>query len=251
MALLEVEAHDAQVLLALRNGERRMAYAVANALRTTILAVQSAERGRAQRIFHVRQREFLLRQAAIIKPFPSVAHLETRVAVGQKPRLLLPQFEAGGPRLPVRGRRMAVPLVGSPARPTFAQPVPESLTFKALALRRVSARGQQGKRRLRTDVTIIRRLTGSGAVQWKGTHRTFIINTSLRLPEGGVFQRVGPSENDIRLIYPFKLHVQPLRPILEYERTALPVALREFPIALAAEVRETVRFQLARAGGLA
>lgn len=242
---LTVSADAARVLLALRNGEKRMGYAVSNALRSGILAAQSAVRGRVQSKFQVRPsaRAFILREAAIVKPFPSPAHLETRMAVGTKPRLFLSTFEAGGPRLPAVGRRMAVPVVGGPARPTFAQSVPTSLQFRQLALRPVA----RGRVRRKFDPSVVRVLSGPGAERFAGAQRTFQLPATVREPEGGVFQRVGPKRADVRLVYGFRANVARLDERLRFVATAATAATVEFPAALGREVVATLQFQLARA----
>ena len=59
-------------MLRLRNGQRRLAYAVVNAINNTAKRIQEAERRRVEEEFTVRKRDFLRREAAKIKPFASV-----------------------------------------------------------------------------------------------------------------------------------------------------------------------------------
>jgi len=97
-----------------------------------------------------------------------------------KKRVLLGIFEKGGEKEPAKGKTVAVPLTGGPARPSFSQPVQEEFTFRKLRFRRHN--------------------TKSGKVQWKGEQRTFII------PGLGVLQRVAgkAKSSAARLIYAFE-----------------------------------------------
>ena len=232
---LEVEVGAASVLLAFRNGVKRMGYAVSNALRSTILAVQTAERGRVRSEFHLRRPDFVLREAAIIR-FPSPNNWVASAHVGTKPRFLLAGFETGEPRRPFVGKRVAVPLIGGPARPSFTQPVPPTLLFKALDLKRMSSRGLRRRRGK----------LGTPAPQFKGLQRTFEIQSSTRQPEGGVFQRVAAGPSGIRLVYPFVASPKPLDRRLRFIPTARAVAFSVFPTYLKTEIVSTINFQLAR-----
>jgi len=237
MAVLEVEVRAAGVLQGLRKGETKARYAIVNALNGTIKAVQRAEKEDVTARFTVRKRDFLLRQAAVIKGatggsgFANVAggRFEARVAVGQKPRLLLGQFEVGGPRQPFKGRRAAVPLIGGPARPSFRAEVPGSFTYRALRLRRVRA-GRSGAAQGRP----------SGKPRLRGLQRTFVLEATARQPQGGVFQRTGSGRGDVRLVYPFVAGEQlPRR--LRFLPIARRVAAREMPVRLRAEIRASFR----------
>lgn len=236
MAVFEVEVRAAGVLEGLRKGATKARYAIVNALNGTIKAVQRAEREDVAAHFTVRKRDFLLRQAAVVKGaaggsgFANVAggRFETRVAVGQKPRLLLGQFELGGPRQPVKGRRAAVPLIGGPARPTFRAEVPGSLAYRALRLRKVRAGRGATRGRPRAKPRI------------RGAQRTFVLEATARQPEGGVFQRTGPGRGDVRLVYAF-VSGQQLPRKLKFLSTAHRVAAREMPLRLRAEVRASFR----------
>ena len=132
---LTVDVRAANVLAGLRKAEKRISYAVANALNDTVKAVQRAEREHVGRAFTVRKPEFIGREAAVIRgadwASAPAGRLQARVSVGQKPRLLLGEFEAGGVRRPFAGRRIAVPLTGGPARPSFASPVPAAFRISA------------------------------------------------------------------------------------------------------------------------
>jgi hypothetical protein len=219
---LQCEVRSAEVLLLLRNGEKRMAYAVVNSLNDTAKLVQRAERQRVLGSLTVRRRDFIERQIAVIKPFASVAQAryQVRIAVGEKRRLLLSEFEAGGTREPFVGRNVAIPVTGSPARPSQAASVPESLFVKALQLRR---RG--GKR-------------GRGPIV--GLLETYIV------PGVGIFQRQG--ERSV-LLYAFKPSVRiPRR--LSWVQTARVVVDAAFPLLLARRISETLAYQLRAQGSV-
>jgi hypothetical protein len=253
---LDVRVEAAGVLLALRNGQRRASYAVVNSVNATIKLVQPAVRGRVTSRLTVRKSEFIKREAGVIRGagggsgFASVAQsrFQARIQIGEKDRLLLGKLETGGTRPSFGGgRRVAVPRTGGPARPSFASPVPASLRVQALRLIKVR-RGQVQKtrkgrsKRERRDVAFKAQVTSTGKVQIKGRQRTFILERTSRAPEGGIFQRVGPKRDDIRLIYPFVAGPR-LKKMLEWIQTAHRTALREFgPI-----LRGNVRKELGRA----
>lgn len=250
---IRVSVEVAPLLLRLRNGEKRLAFATVNALNKTALRIQQAERDHLDRAFEVRRPEFLRRQVAVIKreSFASVraGRAFVEIAVGQKPRLLLSSFEQGGERRPFKGKRVAVPLTGSPARPSFASAVPTELRFRALRLVRVRAgevtRTRAGRaRRERRDVGFTPTTTRAGRVQWKGAHRTFLLEQTAKLPHGGVFQRVGPGRDDVRLLYPFVSRPR-LEAKLQFVEIARGVADRYFGEELQRQAIEA----LARSGG--
>jgi hypothetical protein len=118
---IDLQIDTAPLLLRLKNGEKRLAYAVVNAINSTAKRVQEAERERVLRAFVVRKRDFILREAAIIKPFASVKQGRpyAEISVGDKQRLLLRKFEQGAAREPFTpgAKSVAVPLLGRPARP--------------------------------------------------------------------------------------------------------------------------------------
>lgn len=265
----QVEIRDARPLLALRNGAKRQKYAIANALNTTILAVQASVPA------HLKRRGFIVRKQAFFfggfgrrggvankiersdfaKPAPGM--LRARIAVqassiASQRRLLLPQFETGGVRAPMTpgARRTAVPLLGRPARPNLAQGVPPEYTFAGLQLRayrggkKVTRRARGGHVRSETTFGEFGRQKlpqGGQSLQWKGRQRTFLLPEleSGRTP--GVFQRIGRGRGGIRLIYAF---VPPprLEASLGYVTNAQAVVDRTFPTELLVEVRRTLEF---------
>ena len=248
--ILEVKVDAARPLALLRNGGKRMAYAVVKALNDTALQVQKGQREHVAASFTLRKPEFLFRQAAVIKGaergsgFANVGagRFEARIAVGQRPRLLLSGFESGEERRPFKGKHLGVPVTGGPARPTFSSGVTDAYRFQNLSLRRVTARGQQ-KRKRRTSVTIKPHLTGSGKVQWKGTQRTFLLPQTAKAPLGGVFQRVGPGRDDIRMVYSFQ-NPRRLDRRLKFVERGRQIANEHFQRNLLRQVNQTLAYQL-------
>jgi len=216
---INVRIESAELVLRLQNGQRRLAYAVVNAINNTAKRIQEAERRRVEAEFTLRKREFVLRQSAVIKPFASVGRGRpfAEIAVGHKPRLLLSAFERGAVRKPVTpsAKRVAEPVIGGPARPTFAQTVPPELRMGRLRFDRTKT----GRRRVAVTRT-----------------RTYLI------PAVGIFQRIGKKAT--RAVYLFtsgKL----LQPRLEFTRTAEKTADEWFREEMEREVLNA----LGRSGG--
>lgn len=199
--------------------EKNLAYAAVSAINRTALQVQKQAQENVKSRFVLRQPQFVLRQAAIIKPFASVGQGRpyAEIAVGQKPRLLLSEFEQGGQRSPFIGKNVAVPITGSPARPGFSDSVPGNLRITALSLQPSLTTAQRQQRRsikgssaketksMRKNFTSA---AGAGQV-WKGKQRTYMI------PGIGIFQRTGPKKADTVMLYKFKPHPQ-LKPRLGF-----------------------------------
>lgn len=264
-----VEVKDTRPLLALRNGVKRQRYAIANALNTTILAVQASVPAHLKRRgFIVRKQQFFfggfgrrggvankIERSDFAKPAPGM--LRARIAVqassiASQRRLLLPQFETGGRRAPMTpgAKRTAVPLLGRPARPSLAQGVPPEYTFAGLQLRayrggkRVTRRARGGHVRSTTSFGEFGRLRlpeRGQDLQWKGRQRTFLLPDleSGRTP--GVFQRIGRGRGGIRLIYAFVPPPQ-LQANLGFAANAQAVVDRTFPTELLTEVHKTLEF---------
>jgi len=175
---IDLQIDSASLVLRLRNGQRRLAYAVVNAINNTAKRIQDAERRRVEEEFTVRKKDFIRREAAIIKPFASVrqARAFVEIAVGQKPRLLLSAFERGAERKPFTpaARRVAEPVVGGPARPQFIAQVTPELRVGKLRFDRTKT----GRRRA-------------------GVTRT----KSYLVPKVGIFQRIGKATT--RAVYLF------------------------------------------------
>ncbi len=237
-AAFTVRTNAADVLLGLRNGQKRRAYAIANGINSTAKKVQAAVRQGVRSRFTLRKPDFVLRQAAIIKPFASAPERRflAVVSVGERARLLLAEFEEGGTRPTFRGRRAAVPVIGAAARPQFQASVPQPLLFKSLRLTRVRrlAPGPKGQHRAVDP-------------QWRGASRTFEVKRSKRQPQGGVFQRVGPGKEDIRLLYAFVAGERVPRK-LGFKDRARQVAEINLGPEIQRQVLETLRYHLGRKG---
>ena len=124
---LKAQFDTTALIRRLRHGEKRLAYAAVNAINQTMKQAQREMRARVEAVFELRKREFILREAAKIRPFASVkqARAFAEISIGQKPRLLLSVFERGGKRMPVTpgAAFVAEPVIGGPARPEWEQAV--------------------------------------------------------------------------------------------------------------------------------
>ena len=216
---IDLQIDSAPLVLRLRNGQRRLAYAVVNAINNTAKRIQEAERRRVEQEFTVRRHDFIRREAAIIKPFANVrqARAYAEISVGQKPRLLLSAFERGAERKPFTptATRVAEPVVGGPARPQFSAQVTPELRVQ----------------RLRFDRTKT------------GRRRAGVTKTSTYLvPKVGIFQRIGKEAT--RAVY-FFTRGKKLAPRLHFVETAEKEADRWF----AEEMEREVLNAIARAQG--
>ena len=200
---INVTFDNSEMLRRLPKGYKRLAYASVNAINKTLKRIQKKERERVDAEFTLRRRDFMLREAAKIKPFASVkqARAYGEVAVGEKKRLLLSTFEKGGVRRPVTpgATYVAMPVIGGPARPMFSSKVPPELYMSRLKF----ARTKTGKRRV-------------------GVTRT---GTYL-VPEVGIFQRVGQEES--RMVYFFMRSGARIAARLHFLRTARKITDRWF-----------------------
>jgi hypothetical protein len=184
---------------------KRLAFSTAQALNETAKEIQTAERVNLDRKFTVRKAGFLYRLikiTAFASPRKGRPFAEVAIDPAKK-RVLLGIFERGGEKEPAKGKSVAVPLTGGPARPTFKQPVQGEFTFRKLRFRR--------------------HRTKTGKVQWKGEQRTFTI------PGLGVLQRVGGKAKDsvARLIYAFQRRPH-LKALLDFTEVAVRTFNREF-----------------------
>jgi hypothetical protein len=201
---------------------KNLAFSTAQAINDAAREGQNRIRANMRDKFHIRQPQVMDRAIKIFafanarsnRPF-------AEIGVDNKPRLLLSIFEEGGARLPYVGKHVAVPITGQAARPGISDSVREQFTFQALNFRRSkTVATQHGKSVLaarRAEGNRKRRLSG-GDLIWRGDQRTFILPATRRAPLGGVFQRVGPGKDDIRLIYSFKANVR-LRAALDFVST--------------------------------
>lgn len=218
---IRVSVENTQLLLRLRNGEKRLAFAVVNALNNTAKRIQNAMREKVVEDFTVRQKQFITRQVAKIdrSSFANVRRGQAwvEIAVGQAPRLLLSKFEEGGTRLPFVGKNVALPVIGGPARPSLSRRVPRAWTFEALQFHEAA--------RTKTGQPIIVSSTQSAYI----------------VPGVGVFQRV---RGRTRLVYAFIPHLT-LEERLGFIKTARAVTDRWF----AEEIETESMKALAHDGG--
>jgi hypothetical protein len=226
----KIKIDDTQ-LKARFNIAKSVAYGTVNAINETAKQVQAAERDNVRRKFHVRpaKAEFMMQQAAIIKPFASVSQGRpyADVSVGKKDRLLLATFEHGGQRLPFIGKNEAIPIIGSPARPSIDESVPVNLQVKNLNMApqlpaAVKAQLKSIKGSTRAETAALRKTfknANSANMPWKGRERTYMI------PGVGIFQRTGPGKRDSTLLYAFKPLVN-LKPILNFGETGMQAGQR-------------------------
>lgn len=224
---------------------RKMAYAMVNALNATAIRGQTEAREHVRRTFALRTPQtarFIERNAAIIDPRASVPQGRdyVEIAVSNKPRLLLPHFERGARRRPFTpgAKRVAVPVIGSAARPHWLAEVPPAMRFKALALRpqiskagrkliRDTARVRGDRKASSRNVRALNVFVGQ-VTPWQGKHRTFMLTKLRGVGAGGgsgaVFRRFGSGRNDIELLYWLDTDVQ-LPPTLRFAWTARQAAL--------------------------
>lgn len=220
----------------LSNSDRKIGYALVNALNATAKDIQAKQRANVRERFTVRREQFIMREAAKIDFAKfSTARFQASVSVGQKPRLLLSEFEKGGTRRGFVGKNVAVPLVGG-ARPSKEAEIPRAFTFAGMRLK-----AYRGKKRL-TRKARGRHVRDFGVfgefgrlalpeagnrVQWRGANRTYLV------PGVGVFQRTGPEST--RLLWAFRPSVR-LLPKLQFIVTGTDVARRSFDRHLARQV---------------
>lgn len=213
---IDVNVDRAALLSRFENGHKRLAFGVVNALNKTAKLIQTAEIQETFGELTVRQPAFIRRRAAKItfasvrqgRPFADIFIDSSRL---QGSPLLLPGLQEGGPRSPVVGKSAAVPVVGGPARPSFASPVPRALRFKQLRLKPVGKGATTGD---------VRR---EGAL---GTYQ---------VPGVGVFQR--EAGRDSRMLYAFVPN-EKLPDRLDFVKVGERVALEWFPRYLEEEIRD-------------
>lgn len=227
MLRIDVDVNPALLLRKLDGGEKRLAFAVSEAIRSTALDVQNDERAHAREIFTLRGgkgTDFILRQVAVITQFPKpTANIPyAEVAVGQKDRLLLSQFETGGQRLPFKGKTVAVPAIGGPARPTFGQAVPDAYRFTKLRLRKTP----------RAEGAKVRRSDQRQDVRY-GLEGTY------QIPGVGVFKSGGEGRKGIPVYWFVRDEKLPRE--LDFEVTARATAARVFRLHLENEITATLR----------
>ena len=263
---IDLQVDQTELLLTLRNGEKRLAYAVVNAINETAKKVQKAEFEHVRSEFVIRKPAFFFGSAG--RPGGMAARITTFASVGRsrafaeliggrtsqggdqaaERRLLLTTFEEGGRRPPFTpgARSVAVPLTGRPARPGFNRGVDPRFTFAGMRLQafRGKKRVRLPRRGKKVGVGLIDnrsqvRLPGEDGLQYKGRERTFLLKRSRRAPQGGVFQRVGRGPTGIRLVHKFIPPPQ-LDDRLDWIAVAQRVVAVEFAPAMARQVNEVL-----------
>lgn len=210
--------------------QKRLAFSTAQALNDTAKEVQAEIQGRVKALFRIRkgadgssssefsretgdqpsrsERSFIVRSIKIFA-FANVkrGRIFAELGIQNRPRLLLSKFETGGTREPFVGKNVAVPTEEGARGGSLDNSVDPGLTFKRLGFK---------------DHT-----TASGKKQVKGRNRTFILSKTAAHPQGGVYQRIGPKREDVRMIYSFRRAFR-LRAVLHFIKTAEAVYIKRF-----------------------
>lgn len=171
---IDIKVDADQVVKLTQQVLRQLPYAANNAItRTAKEAVEAGQKEVAADL-QIRKR-FILGRIRILQ-YSKVGNLTAIIGIDSKVQgspLILGFLEEGesGTKQPTSGPGIAIPLTGSPARPSFPQSVPTSLRYKNL------------------------RLTGG-----KGAKRTF------QIPNVGVFERIaaGNTPEATVLLYTYK-----------------------------------------------
>ena len=228
MATLLVDVRAAGLLSGLRNAEKRMAFAVVNALNRTAKEIQAAERKKIEATLTVRKKEFILRQVAVIK-FANVKKgiNEVRISVGQKPRLLLAAFEEGQDREGQKALRrlgesgVAVPAIGG-ARKNRRAIIPEEMWIARLKLKKYPRAGPRPPKGQEVHQPRI-----------SGLLRTYLVSRV------GIFQRFGKSAT--RLLWALVPSTSKAKRF-EFIKTATAIVDRRFVANLQDEVVSALRY---------
>lgn len=168
--------------------EDQLPFATSLALNNTAKGAQGAIRDGVQERFIIR-RDWVLLQIKIPRFSKKVDTPMSVTITTTPPGDFLDKFEPGGTKRPRLGTAIAVPI---DARPSRAAIVPDDLRPKRLNLR------EQGRRVI-------------------GDRRTFLLE--LRNGRRGIFQRVGPGRDGVRLLYWLTPSV-PIPASLRFVRTA-------------------------------
>lgn len=215
---------------------KRLAYGVADAINKATADTQADVRVSMDRTFTVRRNQFLYRLIKITQFATVSKNIPYAILAvdNTKARVLLGLFEDGGDRLPFVGKHVAVPITGTPVRPSFTSPVADAFTFQKLGFhkmaptrnaRRLKELGKHGFAKVKL---------GGSAFIWQGAERTFILPGTAKHPDGGVYQRVGPGKSDIRIIYSFSTH-EKVKAVLKFVQTAQ----QKFPAHFAERFKQT------------
>lgn len=214
--------------------QKRLAYAVAGSINAATKDVQLSERADMDRKFKIRKAGFMYRLIKI-QQFATVNKNIPFAILGidnTKERVLLSIFEDGGVKVPFKGKNVAQPITNRAARPSWGDSVPESMTFKRLAFKRVGLTGEgtslieRAGKHSKNLRKIARKWARKKYQIWAGAERTFILPHTAKAPHGAVFQRIGPKKDDIRTVYSFAP-----RPKLKHVLKFVDTARKEFGAA--------------------
>lgn len=199
--------------------DKRLVYATTEAINKAGVAAQEAIRAEMAKDFTLRSnskggKSWLLQRIKF--KFASVKKglIYAEIYVDKKPRLLLAGYEKGDMREPFVGKNVAVPNPEEARQGGSVQgSVKKELTFRALGLKPKTVTPQKMK----------------DTVQFMGRERTFLLKSTTKNPLGGLYQRVGPGKDDIRLVYSFKRAFH-LKKMLGLVKTATRVFEDKFPV---------------------
>jgi hypothetical protein len=180
--------------------QKRLAYNTAQSINNTGKVAQQKIRDHITQVMRLRSstkrdRKFILEQIKLSFASVKKGQVYCELYIAPKARLLLGAFETGEDREGFVGKNVAIPnpelaRVGG----QFSGGIRKDQTFKALKLKPVRVTP-----RTKTDTE-----------QFKGANRSFGLKSTSKHPLGGVYERVGPGRDDIRLVYSFhqsfKLH---------------------------------------------
>lgn len=194
--------------------EDQVPYALSRTINNAAQLFQGVEqKGIAER-FVLRHSQWIL-NGVYIGRMSNKRDTPMQVTVEISPsRDLLDKFEDGTPKV-ARGANLAIPIAARPAKWLL---VPDELRPKKLGFEMHT--------------------TKSGAEQWKGERRTFIIT----MPDGrkAIMQRTGPARGNVQLLYALKPSV-PTPALLEFQATAegtiVDALERNFPIFMDEAIR--------------
>lgn len=205
--------------------QKRIAYNMAESLNNTGKAAQAQIRQSMQEHFKLRSttsrdRKWLLERIKLTFASVKKGVMFCELYVDKKARLLLAAYETGEQREGFKGKNVAVanPAIAREGG-NFAGAIKPELTFQALKLRPFTVTP-----RTRPDTVQYKSIEGTGA-----GFRVFGLKSTHNNPLGGVYERVGPGPDDIRLVYSnrraFKLHE-----LLHFIATASQTMRDKFPV---------------------
>lgn len=185
--------------------QKRLVYNTVQALNKTALAAQAAIRADMEKNFFLRStpkhnKQWLLQRIKVNFAGVKKGQLFAEVFIDSKDRLLLTKFETGDTREPFVGKNVARPFSATAREGGTEQgAVKQELTFAALKFKPVEVT-PGGKRRPSKGRPYHPQYD---TVQFKGLQRTFILKHTEKAFLGGVYQRIGPGKDDVRLVYSF------------------------------------------------